>query len=250
MITRGARHAVFCPGSSASRMTDPATLAFWTALAQIVGINVLLSGDNAVAIALACRSLPPHQQRRGVVLGTLAAILLRIVFAAGVVWLLAFPYLKLAAGVMLLWVAIQLMQPEDGEGHGSVAAQGTLLGAVRTIIIADAVMSLDNVIGIAAAARGDMVLLVLGLALSIPLVVWGSSVVLLLLRRFPVVVTLGAALLGWVAGGIAVSDPALVTLFGAQRTPAHVLAEAAGAMVVVLSGWLLARAKASAVRRE
>ncbi len=215
---------------------------FWIALAQIVGIDILLSGDNAIVIALACRSLPREQQRWGIILGTLGAIVLRVVFAVFVVFLLAIPYLKLIGGALLLWIAVKLLQPEE-EAHGDgLTARATLIGAVQTIIVADAVMSLDNVIGIAAAAKGSITLLVLGLLISIPLIVFGSTLILRLLDRFPVIVMLGGGLLGWVAGGVMVSDPAFadwLTLHAPSLV--HWAPPVAAVLVVLVGRWLAAR---------
>src|SRR3954470_95735 len=176
---------------------------FWLALGEIVWINVLLSGDNAVVIALACRSLPQEMRKWGILLGVGPAIILRAVFTAFVGTLLGVPYLKLVGAGLLLWIAVSLMLPaheEDpahaGEHHGSLWA------AVRTIVVADAVMSLDNVIAIAAAAKGSFVLLVLGLVISMPLVIFGSALILKILNRLPVLIWAGGALLGYIAGEV------------------------------------------------
>ena len=220
----------------------PTSGEFWIALLQIIGIDIVLSGDNAVVIALACRSLPREQQRWGIALGTLGAIGLRVVFAAFIISLLAIPYLKLVGGALLLWIAVKLLMPEqEGEGEG-ITARATLFAAVRTIIVADAVMSLDNVIGIAAAAKGDLLLLVLGLLVSIPLIVFGSTLILRLLGRYPMIVTFGGALLGWVAGGVIVHDPALTQWLTANAEWLISAAPPVSAVAVVLLGrWLAAR---------
>ncbi|MBM3522004.1 MAG: TerC family protein [Alphaproteobacteria bacterium] len=187
---------------------------FWTGLVQIIIIDILLSGDNAVVIALAVRSLPAHQRRKGIIFGTGAAILLRVIFAAFVVYLLEVPYLKLIGGVLLLWIAVKLMLPEHAEGEGDMAAATNVAQAIRLIVVADAVMSLDNVVAIAAAAHGSVLLLVLGLLISIPLIIYGSTLILGLVDRYPIIVAGGAALLGWIAGHIIVTDPAVVRWVG------------------------------------
>jgi YjbE family integral membrane protein len=216
-----------------------ATPDFWIALVQIILINIVLSGDNAVVIALACRSLPPQQQKKAIIAGSVGAIVLRIVLTFFAVYLLELPYLKLVGAAALVWIGIGLLKGEDDEeeleGHSGLAA------AIKTIIIADLVMSLDNVIGVAAAAKGNVVLLVVGLAVSIPLIIYGSTLILKLMSRFPVIITIGAGLLGWVAGEMALSDPAIAAWSSAHHT-VHALAPAVGAVLVVVTGkWLLAR---------
>ena len=186
-------------------------LDFWLGLLQIVWINIILSGDNAVVIALAARSLPAAQQRLAVLFGSGAAVLLRVALTVIAARLLAMPYLQIVGGLLLLWIGVQLLQDND-EAADQGPQHGSLLAAVRTILLADLVMSLDNVIAVAAAARGDLVLLVLGLAISIPLVVFGSTLMMGLMARFPVLVTLGAALIGWVAGETMAGDAALQPL--------------------------------------
>ena len=181
---------------------------FWVSLLQIIGVNIVLSGDNAIVIAMAARSVPAHQQRKAIVFGSLMAIVMRVILTIFAVELLKLPYLKLIGSVLLLWIAVQLLLP-DGDGDEPFESRDTLLAAIKTILIADLVMSLDNVIGVAAAAKGDMTLLILGLAISIPLIVFGSSVVLRLMERFPLVITLGGALLGYIAGDMAVHDAAI-----------------------------------------
>jgi YjbE family integral membrane protein len=185
-------------------------------LLQIIWINIILSGDNAVVIALACRGLPHDKQRTGMVLGAFVAIGLRIVFTLLVATLLSTPFLKLIGGCLLLWIAVKLTQgEEDSEGH--VKAAETLWPAVRTIAVADAVMSLDNVLAIAAVAKDSMILLVIGLVISIPLIIGGAALVMKLLERFPILVWAGAGLLGWVAGEMLITDPWLVDRFGEVR---------------------------------
>ncbi|MBS0241852.1 MAG: TerC family protein [Proteobacteria bacterium] len=180
---------------------------FWPALVQIMVINVILSGDNAVVIALACRSLPKNQRLWGIVLGALVAVVMRVVFTVGVATLLTTPWLKVIGSVLLLWIAVKLLA-EDGDGN-DIAASSNIWGAVRTIAVADLVMSLDNVLAIAAAAKGNWGLIILGLAISVPLIVFGATLVMWLLTRIPALVWVGAALLGWIAGEMAFSDPVL-----------------------------------------
>jgi YjbE family integral membrane protein len=187
-------------------------VAFWQALGAIIWVNLLLSGDNAVVIALAARSLPPQQQKLAVFWGSAAAIILRVILTVFAVALLQLPWLKLVGGVLLLWIGVKLMVPEDGEED--IQSSDNLFQAVKTILIADLVMSLDNVIAVAAAAEqgppeAKITLLVIGLALSIPIVIFGSTLMLKVMGRFPVIITLGAALLGYIAGDIMITDPAL-----------------------------------------
>ncbi len=214
---------------------------FWIALLQIIGINIVLSGDNAVVIALAARSLPAAQQKKAIAWGSGAAVVMRIVLTIVAVELLRLPYLKLIGAALLLWIAVQLLLPEDdGGGHGQ--AGGTLAAAIKTILLADLVMSLDNVIGVAAAAKGSVILLVVGLAISIPLVIFASTLLLGLMGRFPVIVTIGAGLLGWVAGEMAVTDPGIVAWVDVQMPSLHRVAPVVGAIGVVLVGkWLASR---------
>ena len=211
-------------------MNDLATLAIQGL--QIVWINVLLSGDNAVVIALACRGLEGSRRKWAILGGSLAAVVLRIIFSIFIVALLRLPYLKLASGLLLLWLAFDLLRQEEHEKD--VAAAGSIWGAIRTIAIADAIMSLDNVVAVAAAADNNIWLIVFGIALSVPLIVFGSTLMLKLLQRFPILVVLGAALLGWVAGEIMASDPALPQWLG--PLPEHVEEfAAAGAALLVLA---------------
>jgi YjbE family integral membrane protein len=216
---------------------------FWIALLQIIWINILLSGDNAVVIALACRQLPPRQQKLGIVLGTLPAVILRILFTIFIAYLMGVPYLKMIGGVLLFWVAVKMLQGEESDEE-SIRSGATVWAAVRTIIVADAVMSLDNVIAIAAAARGDMVLLVLGLLISMPLVIFGSAILLKLLTRFPILVTAGGALLGWIAGEVIVTDPSILHWVEAHASALETAVPATGAVAVVLIGRVLSRVQA------
>src|SRR5690242_154642 len=175
------------------------TPAFWLAVLEIIAINVVLSGDNAVVIALACRNLSPLHRRKGMFWGISGAVVLRVILTTFAAGLLAYPYLKLTGGVLLIWIGISLLRPEDGESQ-DVEGADHVWGSIKTIIVADCVMSLDNVVGVAAASRGNLLLLVFGLAISIPLIVWFSQQIMKLMERVPLVVTLGAGLLGYVAG--------------------------------------------------
>ncbi|ROR20778.1 YjbE family integral membrane protein [Comamonas sp. BIGb0124] len=215
---------------------------FWIGLLQIVWINIILSGDNAVVIALAARSLPPAQQRKAVLFGSGAAVVLRIVLTIVAVKLMALPFLQIVGGVLLLWIGLQLFGGDDDEGaHGKT--QGGLMIAVRTILVADLVMSLDNVIAVAAAAQGSMLLLILGLAISIPLVVFGSTLMIKLMERYPVIVTLGAALIGWVGGETIVHDAVLSDVVTVNPWLIHAAAVAGAAFVLVVGRWLARRAQ-------
>jgi YjbE family integral membrane protein len=207
---------------------------FWIGLLKIIWINIILSGDNAVVIALAARSLPAHQQRKAVFLGSGAAVVLRIALTVVAAWLLALPYLQIAGGLLLLWIGVQLLGDED-EGEGESKEYGSMLAAVRTILIADLIMSLDNVIAVAAAAKGSMLLLILGLAISIPLVIFGSTLMIKLMERFPIIVVIGAGLIGWVGGETIVGDTALHGLVEANAW-LHYAGAALGAAFVVLVG--------------
>ena len=210
------------------------TAEFWLGLLKIVWINIILSGDNAVVIALAARSLPPAQQKKAVLFGSGAAVVLRILLTVVAVQLLALPYLQIVGGMLLLWIGTQLLGDEH-EGEGESKEYGSLMAAVRTILIADLVMSLDNVIAVAAAAKGSMVLLILGLAISIPLVIFGSTLMIRLMERFPVIVTLGAALIGWVGGETMISDNVIKPLIEDMHW-LHYAGPAAGAAFVLLVG--------------
>jgi YjbE family integral membrane protein len=217
------------------------TAEFWIGLVKIVWINIILSGDNAVVIALAARSLPPHQQKSAVFIGSGAAVLLRIVLTVVAARLLALPYLQIVGGLLLLWIGVQLLADDD-EGEGDEKTHGSLFAAVRTILIADLVMSLDNVIAVAAAAQGSMTLLILGLAISIPLVIFGSTLMIKLMERFPIIVVLGATLIGWVGGETIASDVALEPL-RASAPWLHYAGATAGALIVLVIGkWLQRRA--------
>ena len=219
--------------------SDP---TFWVALLQIIGVNIVLSGDNAVVIALAARSLPPKQQKQAVLWGSGAAVAMRIVLTIVAVELLRLPYLKLIGAALLLWIGIQLLLPEEEEADGHGTANTGMISAIRTILIADLVMSLDNVIAVAAAAKGDLTLLVLGLLISIPMVIFGSTLLMKFMERWPVIITIGGALLGWVAGEMAISDPAVKDWVDANAGWLHYVAPALGAVAVVAIGkWLASR---------
>jgi len=219
-------------------MMELGTPQFWVAVLQIILINILLSGDNAVVIALACRNLSRRQRKYGIFWGVLGAIVLRIGLTFFAMSLLTNPYLKLIGGAVLLWIGIKLVQGEE-EGEGGVKAAGSLWAAVRTIVIADAVMSLDNAIAIAAAAHGDTVLIVLGLIISIPLIIFGATLIMLLLNRFPIIVLAGGALLGWIAGEVLATDPAYADKLAAALPNAKLIFEIGGAVITVAIGYLL-----------
>jgi YjbE family integral membrane protein len=219
---------------------DYFSLPFFIAVLQIIAIDILLGGDNAVVIALACRKLPVAQRNKGIFWGVFGAIALRVVLIFFALQLLELPFLKLIGGLLLLWIGIKLMQPEDDE-HGNIEGATTLNGAIKTIVIADAVMSLDNVIAVAGAAKGDMVLVVFGILVSIPIIVWGSKFVLKLMDRFPIVITLGAGLLGWIGGGMIVADVWTQPYVANYPSWVHYITAIIGALTVVGLGSLLAR---------
>jgi len=210
---------------------------FWIGLVKIVWINIILSGDNAVVIALAARSLPPHQQKKAIFWGSGAAVFLRIVLTVVAAKLLELSFLQIIGGCLLLWIGLQLLTDSDEEGDESKSGGG-LMAAVRTILIADLVMSLDNVIAVAAAAHGNMLLLILGLAISIPLVVFGSTLMIKLMERFPIIILLGAGLIGWVGGETIVSD-AYLRDYVTTHPALHYVAAGLGALFVVGLGKLL-----------
>lgn len=210
---------------------------------QIIGVNIILSGDNAVVIALACRSLPAHMQKKGIIFGSAGAILCRVVLTFFAVYLLEIPFLKIVGAVLLLWIGVKLLLQDDGEGDG-IESASTLKDAIRTIIIADVVMSLDNVLGVAAAAKGNVPLIIIGLLISIPLIIFGSTVIMKLMERFPIIVTIGAGLLGYVAGEMAISDPAIHSWVADPSPNLHRVAGIVCAIFVVTMGtWLSRRAK-------
>jgi YjbE family integral membrane protein len=210
---------------------------------QIIGINIVLSGDNAVVIALASRALPPEQQKKAVMWGSGAAIALRIVLTLTAVALLNMPYLKLIGSVFLLWIGIQLLNSDEDEGE--IEASNNLVAAIRTILVADLVMSLDNVLGVAAAAKGSFALLVIGLGISIPLVIFGANMLLRLMERFPVIITIGAALIGYVAGEMAVTDPAVEGWVDLNFHALHEIVPISCTALVVAAGKFLGAKKLS-----
>jgi YjbE family integral membrane protein len=221
--------------------------AFWIALAKIIWVNILLSGDNAVVIALAARNLPESQRKKAVLGGSAAAIVMRVVLTIFAVELLGYPYLKIIGAVLLFWIGVQLLVPEDDNEDG-IKSSSNLWGAIRTILIADLVMSLDNVIAVAAAAQSGppaarMVLLMIGLGLSIPLIIAGSQLLMKVMEKFPIIITLGAALLGFVAGEMLVHDKAFEGFFGHLGGAQTTIVELAGAIGVVMVGQWLARRK-------
>ncbi len=227
------------------------TSHFWLGLGTIIWVNIILSGDNAVVIALAARSLPGRQQKLAILWGAAAAVVLRIILTIVAVKLLEFPYLKLAGGAALLWIAVQLLIPEEG-GDEEVESSSHLLGAIKTILIADLVMSTDNVIAVAAVAKDSIALLVLGLVISIPLVIFGATILMKLMERYPIIITLGAAILGWTAGEMAVTDPAIAEWVKVNMNwmESFYVAPIVGAVIVVLVGKWLARRRPSIPENE
>jgi len=231
-------------------MLEFLTTLSWAAVFQIILIDILLGGDNAVVIALACRNLPKQQRMRGILWGTAGAIILRVILIAFALTLLDVPFLKLVGGVLLFWIGVKLLLDDDEEHD--VQGGSTLFAAIKTIIIADFVMSLDNIIAIAAAAQNadpgqQLGLVIFGLLVSVPIIIWGSTLVLKLIDRFPIVVTLGAALLGWIAGGMLVTDQILIKQFGEPSTMVKWTAEGIGAVLIVAAGkWIASRKRASA----
>ncbi len=228
-------------------LTELITTMHWGAVAQIIMIDILLGGDNAVVIALACRNLDPHQRRQGIFWGVFGAIALRVVLITCAVYLLELPMLKVVAGLLLIWIGVKLLIPHDEEDK-HIEASTKVLAAIKTIIVADLVMSIDNVIGIAGAAQAahehhQTLLIIFGLVVSVPFIVFGSQIILKVFDRFPIIVTLGGALLGWIGGGLVVSD-----IFMAEHIPqtstVHYGACVVGAILVVLiAKWLVSRQK-------
>jgi YjbE family integral membrane protein len=215
----------------------------WTALLKIIGVNIVLSGDNAVVIALASRSLPARQQKQAIFWGSAAAIILRIVLTLFAVALLALPWLKLVGSVLLLWIGVKLLVPEEDDAD--ITASDNLFVAIRTILIADLVMSLDNVIAVAAAAGGHWLLMIIGLAISIPIVIFGATLLVKLMDRFPVIITIGAALIGFVAGEMAWEDIAIAPWTSPYPASMKYAAAVAGAILVVAWGkWIARRVEA------
>jgi YjbE family integral membrane protein len=220
---------------------DIASPQFWVAVLQIIAIDIVLGGDNAVVIALACRRLPEKQRNLGIFWGVFGAIALRMVLIFFALSLLGIPFLKIIAAVLLLWIGIRLLQPEPENSGHSIAASTTLGGAVKTIIIADAVMSLDNVVAIAGAARDSIVLVLFGLVVSVPVIVWGSKLVMRVMDRFPAAIIIGAGLLGWISGDMSVKDVIVREWVDRHAAFLHWLAPACGAFLVIATGKWLAR---------
>jgi YjbE family integral membrane protein len=230
------------------------TQVFWIGLLKIIGVNLILSGDNAVVIALAARSLPQRQQKAAVLWGSGAAVAMRIVLTIFAVALLTLPWLKLVGSLLLFWIGIKLLLPEEGDEN--IDASDNLISAIKTILIADLVMSIDNVIAVAAAAQGSMTLLVLGLAISIPLVIFGSTLLLHLMERWPVIITIGGGLLGFVAGEMLVTDPALKgwlsgigVEFDGEKPKVgglslEIICGVVGAVIVIAAGTLIGKRRA------
>jgi YjbE family integral membrane protein len=231
------------------------TPEFWIAVGQIIMIDILLGGDNAVVIALACRKLPPAMRTKGILWGTAGAIVLRVVLIFFALTLLVIPFLKLVGAALLVWIGVKLLAPDADDDHSNIQGSDKLWAAVKTVIVADLVMSVDNVIAIAGAAEGaggdhKMPLVIFGLLVSIPIIVWGSQLVIKLMDRFPSIITIGGMLLGWIAGTMAVSDPAVLPylptlpLAKGASLPEVVAtlrygAGVAGALLVLALGWWL-----------
>lgn len=245
---------------------------FWIALGQIIIIDILLGGDNAVVIALACRKLPPAQRTKGIIYGTAGAIILRVILIAFAMVLLQVPMLKFVGALLLVWIGIKLIAPDE-EGHGDIQSSDKLFTAIKTIIVADLVMSVDNVIAIAGAAQSSgehsTLLVILGLLISIPIIVWGSQLVIKLMERYPLIIVAGGMLLGWIAGGMLVTDPIFLSyeakgswvpgwipVLGTMDAKGQVelasktlywVAHVAGALLVLALGkWVAARRKQAA----
>lgn len=225
---------------------------FWLAVGQIIMIDILLGGDNAVVIALACRQLSPAQRTKGIVWGTVGAIILRVILIFFALTLLKVSFLKLVGAVLLVWIGVKLLLPEGDDEHSNIQASDRLWSAVKTVIVADFVMSLDNVIAIAGAAEGaggdhKMPLVIFGLLVSIPIIVWGSQLVIKLMERYPVIILLGGMLLGWIAGHMAVTDPVLLPwtadVAGDVYPVVKYSASIGGALLVWGLGKLLGRGK-------
>ncbi len=216
---------------------------FWSAFGSILLANIVLSGDNAVVIAMAARTLEPQQRSKAIFWGSAAAIVMRIILTIVAIQLLTLPYLKMIGAVLLVYIGVDLLKAEDdGEDHGKVISG--MAAAIRTILIADLVMSLDNVLAVAAAAKGNVPLLVMGLLVSIPLIIFGATLLTKVMERFPIIITIGAALLGFLAGEMLLTDPALTTRFGAMGEQTVTLGGILGAaLVVALGTYLQKRAK-------
>ena len=230
-------------------MEEFLTAHFWVAVGQIIMIDILLGGDNAVVIALACRQLPAHQRTKGILWGTAGAIVLRVILIAFALTLLQVPFLKLVGAALLLWIGVKLLAPPDDDEHSHIQGSDKLWGAVKTVIVADLVMSVDNVIAIAGAAESaggnhTMPLVIFGLLVSIPIIVWGSQMVLKLMDRFPIIITAGGMLLGWIAGTMAHTDPAIVGFLPQDKSWNYGLGLAGALLVLAVGKFLNTRAAA------
>lgn len=212
---------------------------FWVAVLQIIAIDIVLGGDNAIVIALACRRLPKEQRNRGIFWGVFGAIALRVVLISFALTLLAIPFLKIIGALLLVWIGIKLLQPEPENSKHEIDASTTLLGAIKTIIIADVVMSLDNVIAIAGAAKDSVGLVIFGLIVSVPIIVWGSKLIMQLMDRFPIIIIIGAGLLGWIAGDMAITDVAINEWVSTNAIFLHWFSPVCGALIIVITGKLL-----------
>ena len=222
----------------------------WVALFQICVINILLSGDNAVVIALACRDLPQKQQKQAFAIGAVGVIVLMTALTAFAAYLMSLPYLEIIGSVLLLWIGIKLLAPGKEDGDGETAASAGFWDAVKTIIIADIVMSLDNVLGMAGAAKGHLGMLFVGMVITIPLILFGSAMIMKLMERFPVFITFGAGLLGWVAGEMAIADPALKGTIESHAHYMEFVAPILGAAAVIVAGRVLAHRRGSEAPEE
>lgn len=221
---------------------EVASPQFWVAVLQIIAIDIVLGGDNAVVIALACRRLPQNQRNQGIFWGVFGAIALRVILIFFALTLLKISYLKITGALLLVWIGIKLLQPEPENNEHTIGASSTLLGAIKTIIIADAVMSLDNVIAIAGAAKDSIGLVIFGLLISVPIIVWSSKLVIKLMDRFPVIITIGAGLLGWIAGDMVISDTVTKEWVNTNASFMHWLSPICGVLVIILIGkWLAAK---------
>jgi YjbE family integral membrane protein len=224
---------------------DLASPLFWSAFGSIMIANIVLSGDNAVVIAMAARTLKPEQQTKAIFWGSAAAIVMRIVLTIVAIQLLTLPYLKIIGAVLLVYIGVDLLKgEEEGDDHGKEI--NGMVAAIRTILVADLVMSLDNVLAVAAAAKGNLPLLVLGLLVSIPLIIFGATLLTKVMERFPIIITIGAALLGFLAGEMLLTDPAVTAQFGAINEHAVTAGGIVGAVLVVALGTYLAKRQKTA----
>ena len=218
--------------------------AWVIAVLQIIAIDIVLGGDNAIIIALACRNLPKHQRRAGILWGTAGAIILRVILVFCATSLMVIPGLRLVGGILLIWIGIKLLtEVETHDLDGKINQSSNLLTAIRTIIIADFVMSLDNALAITAAAKGDIGLVVFGLLLSVPIIIWGSALILRLMERFPIIITAGAGLLGWLGGGLMISDKLLAEFTASSLPATPTIAATVGTIFVIAVGRFLAKPK-------